>query len=32
MYSLIAYFIAFKTIDVTIDGFDETKAIWVISD
>jgi len=32
MYSLIAYFIAFKAIDVTVDGFDETKAIWIISD
>jgi uncharacterized membrane-anchored protein YitT (DUF2179 family) len=32
MYSLIAYFIAFKTIDITINGFDETKAVWIISD
>ncbi|MFD1677443.1 YitT family protein [Alicyclobacillus fodiniaquatilis] len=32
MYSLIAYFIAFKMIDVTINGFEETKSIWVISD
>lgn len=32
MYSLIAYFIAFKMIDVTIEGFDESKSIWIISD
>jgi uncharacterized membrane-anchored protein YitT (DUF2179 family) len=32
MYSLMAYFIAFKTIDITIEGFDESKAIWIISD
>lgn len=32
MYSLIAYFIAFKTIDITIEGFDETKSVWIISD
>jgi uncharacterized membrane-anchored protein YitT (DUF2179 family) len=32
MYSLIAYFIAFKMIDVTIEGFNESKAVWVISE
>jgi uncharacterized membrane-anchored protein YitT (DUF2179 family) len=32
MYSLMAYFIAFKMIDITIEGFDESKAIWIISD
>jgi uncharacterized membrane-anchored protein YitT (DUF2179 family) len=32
MYSLMAYFIAFKTIDVTIEGFNETKSVWIISD
>ncbi|MFC4076256.1 YitT family protein [Salinithrix halophila] len=32
MYSLIAYFIAFKTIDTTMEGFDETKSAWIISD
>lgn len=32
MYSLIAYYIAFKMIDVTIEGFDESKSIWIISD
>ncbi|WP_420832537.1 YitT family protein [Paenibacillus periandrae] len=32
MYSLIAYYIAFKMIDITIEGFDESKAVWIISD
>lgn len=31
MYSLIAYFIAFKMIDITIEGFDEAKSVWIIS-
>ncbi|MFZ3579104.1 YitT family protein [Virgibacillus sp. DJP39] len=32
MYSLIAYFIAYKTIDVTIEGLDQSKSVWIISD
>jgi uncharacterized membrane-anchored protein YitT (DUF2179 family) len=32
MYSILAYFIAFKTIDVVIAGLDESKAAWIISD
>jgi uncharacterized membrane-anchored protein YitT (DUF2179 family) len=32
MYSLIAYFIAFKAIDITIEGFEETKSVWIISE
>lgn len=32
MYSLIAYFVAFKTIDVVIQGLDESKSAWIISD
>ncbi|MCL6593058.1 MAG: YitT family protein [Alicyclobacillus sp.] len=32
MYSLLTYFIAFKTIDVVIIGFEETKSVWIISD
>jgi len=32
MYSLIAYFIAYKVIDVTIEGLDEEKAAYIISD
>lgn len=32
MYSLIAYFIAFKTIDVVSEGLNQTKSIWIISE
>jgi uncharacterized membrane-anchored protein YitT (DUF2179 family) len=32
MYSLIAYFIAFKVIDMTIQGLDETKEVMIVSD
>lgn len=32
MYSLIAYFIAFKVIDVTIEGLDEAKAAIIVSE
>lgn len=32
MYSLIAYFIAFKTIDVVLEGLDESKSAWIISE
>ncbi|CAI6083054.1 YitT family protein [Cohnella sp. JJ-181] len=32
MFSLIAYYIAFKVIDLTIEGFDESKSVWIISD
>lgn len=32
MYSLIAYFIAYKAIDVTVEGLDESKAVFVVSD
>lgn len=32
MYSLIAYFIAFKVIDIIIDGLDEAKAAMIISE
>lgn len=32
MYSLIAYFIAFKTIDLVTEGLNQTKSIWIISD
>ncbi len=31
LYSLITYFIAFKMIDITIEGLDESKAIFIIS-
>jgi uncharacterized membrane-anchored protein YitT (DUF2179 family) len=32
MYSLIAYFVAYKTIDITITGLDESKSVWIISE
>ncbi|MEJ8546312.1 YitT family protein [Brevibacillus borstelensis] len=32
MYSLIAYYIAFKMIDLTIEGFQGSKSVWIISD
>lgn len=32
MYSLIAYFIAYKVIDITIEGLDESKAVFIISE
>lgn len=32
MYSLIAYFIAFKIIDVVVEGFDEMKSVWIVSE
>jgi uncharacterized membrane-anchored protein YitT (DUF2179 family) len=32
MYSILAYFIAFKTIDIVIAGLDESKSAWIISD
>ena len=32
LYSLAAYFIAFKTIDIVIRGLDESKGVFIISD
>lgn len=32
MYSLIAYYLAFKMIDITIEGLDQSKSVWIISD
>ncbi|GAY77392.1 uncharacterized membrane protein Bsu2508 [Sporolactobacillus inulinus] len=32
MYSLIAYFVAFKMIDITSEGLESSKAVWIISD
>lgn len=31
MYSLITYFIAFKTIDIVLEGLDQSKAAWIIT-
>lgn len=32
LYSMIAYFIAHKLIDIVMDGFDEAKAVIIVSD
>ncbi len=32
MYSLIAYYLAFKLIDITIEGIDQSKSVWIISE
>ncbi|MED1202385.1 YitT family protein [Heyndrickxia acidicola] len=32
MYSILAYIIATKTIDVVVQGLDESKSAWIISD
>ncbi|CQR70931.1 hypothetical protein SOV_44430 [Sporomusa ovata DSM 2662] len=32
MYSLVAYFVAFKVIDTVIEGLDESKAVMIVSD
>lgn len=31
MYSLIAYFVAHKAIDVTVEGLNEARCMWVVS-
>ncbi|WP_026092384.1 YitT family protein [Calidifontibacillus oryziterrae] len=32
MYSSLAYFIAFKVIDIVIEGLDQSKSAWIISE
>ncbi|MDF2654375.1 MAG: hypothetical protein K0R19_849 [Bacillota bacterium] len=32
MYSLLAYYVAFKTIDVTIEGLNSTKGVFIVSE
>lgn len=32
MYSLVAYFVAYKVIDITVVGFNESKSVWIVSD
>lgn len=32
MYSMLAYFVAFKSIDLVMAGLDESKFVWIISD
>lgn len=31
LYSLIAYFVAHKAIDITVEGLDESRSLWVVS-
>lgn len=31
MYSLIAYFVAHKAIDVTVEGLNESRSVWIVS-
>lgn len=31
MYSLVAYFVAHKAIDVTVEGLNEDRSVWVVS-
>nr|WP_033404457.1 YitT family protein [Paenibacillus fonticola] len=32
LFSLLAYYIAFKTIDIVVDGLNESKSVWIISE
>jgi uncharacterized membrane-anchored protein YitT (DUF2179 family) len=32
MYSILAYIIAFKTIDVVVEGLEQSKSVWIISE
>lgn len=32
MYSLVTYFIAFKVIDIMVEGFDSSKGVMIVSD
>lgn len=31
MYSLLAYVVAYKVIDITVEGLDESRAAWIVS-
>jgi uncharacterized membrane-anchored protein YitT (DUF2179 family) len=31
MYSLVAYYVAHKAIDVTVEGMDDSKSVWIVS-
>lgn len=31
MFSLIAYFIAHKALDATVEGFNESRSVWIVS-
>lgn len=32
LFSILAYYIAYKTIDIVVDGLNESKSVWIISD
>ena len=32
MYSLLAYYVAAKAIDAVVEGFEQSKSVWIISD
>lgn len=32
LYSLLAYYLAYKVIDIVVEGFDQSKSFWIISD
>ncbi|GGG15898.1 membrane protein [Paenibacillus aceti] len=32
LFSLLAYYIAYKSIDIVVDGLNESKSVWIISD
>ena len=32
MYSMVAYFVAYKVIDIVVEGLDQSKTMWIISD
>jgi uncharacterized membrane-anchored protein YitT (DUF2179 family) len=31
LYSLVAYFVAHKAIDITVEGLDESRSVWIVS-
>ncbi len=31
MYSIIAYFVAHKAIDITVEGLNESRSVWIVS-
>jgi uncharacterized membrane-anchored protein YitT (DUF2179 family) len=31
MYSIIAYFVAHKAVDVTVEGLNESRSVWIVS-
>ncbi len=32
LFSLLAYYIAYKSIDIVVEGLNESKSVWIISD